>query len=58
MTNFKKAKLAFLTLTIALISSAPAFAQDSGLNPLIPGGNSAPPGHAPKARNTEIEKER
>ncbi len=33
---------------IGLIASVPAFAQD-GMNPLIPGGNSAPPGHVPKA---------
>ena len=33
---------------IGLLASVPAAAQDS-MNPLIPGGNSAPPGHAPKA---------
>ena len=49
MTNLKKMKLAFLALMIVLIASLPAFAQDSSMNPLIPGGNSAPPGHAPKA---------
>ena len=49
MTNLKKIKLAILTLTIALLASAPAFAQDSSMNPLIPSGNSAPPGHTPKA---------
>jgi len=48
MTNLKKIKLAFLALTIGLLASVPAFAQD-GMNPLIPGGNSAPPGEAPKA---------
>ena len=48
MTNLKNMKRAFLALIIGLIASAPAFAQD-GMNPLIPGGNSAPPGHAPKA---------
>ncbi len=33
---------------IGLLASVPAAAQDS-MNPLIPGGNSAPPGQAPKA---------
>lgn len=38
-----------LALIIGLLSmAAPAYAQE-GMNPLIPGGNSAPPGHAPKA---------
>jgi hypothetical protein len=48
MINFKKMKRLFLALMIGLIASVPAAAQDS-MNPLIPGGNSAPPGHAPKA---------
>jgi hypothetical protein len=48
MTNLKTMKRLFLGLMIALIASVPAAAQD-GMNPLIPGGNSAPPGHAPKA---------
>ncbi|MGA3229517.1 MAG: DUF1573 domain-containing protein [Candidatus Binatus sp.] len=48
MTNLKKIKRAFLALMIAVIASVPAAAQD-GMNPLIPGGNSAPPGRAPKA---------
>jgi Protein of unknown function (DUF1573)/Flagellar-associated PapD-like len=48
MTNLKKIKPAFLALMIGLIASVPAAAQD-GMNPLIPGGNSAPPGRAPKA---------
>ena len=48
MTNLKKIKPAFLALMIALIASVPAAAQE-GMNPLIPGGNSAPPGRAPKA---------
>jgi len=38
---------------IGLIASVPAFAQDSSMNPLIPGGNSAPPGHAPKAVSSD-----
>lgn len=46
--NLKKISPAFLALIIALIASLPAAAQE-GMNPLIPGGNSAPPGHAPKA---------
>jgi hypothetical protein len=41
-------KRLFFAIMIALIASAPAAAQD-GMNPLIPGGNSAPPGQAPKA---------
>ncbi|HZC45271.1 MAG TPA: DUF1573 domain-containing protein, partial [Candidatus Acidoferrum sp.] len=41
-------KRIFVALLIGLIASIPAAAQD-GMNPLIPGGNSAPPGHAPKA---------
>jgi hypothetical protein len=49
MTNLKKVKFAFLALTIGLLASVPAFAQDSSMNPLIPGGNSAPPGRVPKA---------
>ncbi len=49
MTNLKKNKLTLLALIVGLLASAPAFAQDSSMNPLIPGGNSAPPGHAPKA---------
>jgi hypothetical protein len=53
MTNLKKIKLTFLALAVGLIAIAPAFAQDSGMNPLIPGGNSAPPGHAPKAVASE-----
>ena len=48
MTNLKKIKRAFLALMIGLLLGVPAAAQD-GMNPLIPGGNSAPPGHAPKA---------
>jgi hypothetical protein len=48
MTNFKIIKPALLALIIALILSLPAAAQE-GINPLIPGGNSAPPGQAPKA---------
>ena len=48
MTNLKKIKRAFLALIIGLIASVPAAAQDS-MNPLIPGGNSAPPGHEPTA---------
>ncbi len=48
MRNLKKIKRAFLALIIGLIASAPAAAQE-GTNPLIPGGNSAPPGRAPKA---------
>ena len=48
MTNLKKIKRAFLALIIGLIASVPAAAQE-GMNPLIPGGNSAPPGRAPKA---------
>jgi hypothetical protein len=48
MSKLKNMKPIFLALLIGLIASAPAFAQD-GMNPLIPGGNSAPPGHAPKA---------
>jgi hypothetical protein len=48
MMNLKKISPAFLALIIALIASLPAAAQE-GMNPLIPGGNSAPPGHAPKA---------
>jgi len=46
--NLKKIERAFLALVIGLIASLPAAAQDS-MNPLIPGGDSAPPGHAPKA---------
>jgi len=46
--NLKKTNQAILALIIGLIASLPAAAQDS-MNPLIPGGNSAPPGHAPKA---------
>ncbi|MGB8684923.1 MAG: DUF1573 domain-containing protein [Candidatus Binatus sp.] len=42
-------KQAFLALIIVSLASVSAFAQDSSMNPLIPGGNSAPPGHAPKA---------
>jgi Protein of unknown function (DUF1573) len=42
-------KRIFFALVILLIASLPAAAQDSSMNPLIPGGNSAPPGHAPKA---------
>ncbi len=49
MTNLRTMKRILLALTIGLIAIAPAFAQDSSMNPLIPGGNSAPPGHAPKA---------
>ena len=49
MTNLKTMKRIFLAVTIGLIATMPAFAQDSSMNPLIPGGNSAPPGHAPKA---------
>ncbi len=48
MTNLKKIKRAFLALIIGLIASVPAAAQE-GMNPMIPGGNSAPPGRAPKA---------
>ena len=48
MTNLKKIKRAFLALIIGLIASVPAAAQE-GMNPLIPGGNSAPQGRAPKA---------
>jgi hypothetical protein len=48
MTNLKNMKRLFLALIIGLIASAPAAAQD-GMNPLIPGGDSAPPGQAPKA---------
>jgi len=46
--NLKKIKRAFLALIIGVIASVPAAAQE-GMNPLIPGGNSAPPGRAPKA---------
>ena len=46
--NLKKISPASFALIIALIASLPAAAQE-GMNPLIPGGNSAPPGHAPKA---------
>src|SRR5208282_550758 len=46
--NLKKIRRAFLALIIGFIASLPAAAQD-GMNPLIPGGDSAPPGHAPKA---------
>jgi hypothetical protein len=46
-------KRTLLALMIGLITSAPAFAQDSSMNPLIPGGNSAPPGHAPKAVSSD-----
>src|SRR6202046_868529 len=48
MSKLEKMKPIFLAMLIGLIASAPAVAQD-GMNPLIPGGNSAPPGHAPKA---------
>src|SRR5271154_3199424 len=48
MSKLKNMKPIFFALLIGLIVSAPAFAQD-GMNPLIPGGNSAPPGHEPKA---------
>jgi hypothetical protein len=48
MTNLKKIKLVFVALIAGLLASAPAFAQDS-MNPLIPSGNGAPPGHEPKA---------
>ena len=48
MTNFKNMKRIFFALMIGLIASVPAAAQDS-MNPLIPGGDSAPPGQAPKA---------
>ena len=48
MTNLKKIERVFLALIIVLIASLPVAAQDSSMNPLIPGGNSAPPGHAPK----------
>jgi hypothetical protein len=50
MTNLKKIKPIFFAVIVGLILSASAFAQDSGMNPLIPGGNSAPPGHEPKAK--------
>src|SRR5258708_18217625 len=49
MTNLETMKRIFFALVILLIASLPAAAKDSGMNPLIPGGNSAPPGHAPKA---------
>ena len=48
MTNLTKLKRTFLAIVIGLLVCAPAFAQDS-MNPLIPGANSAPPGHEPKA---------
>src|SRR5215469_10003835 len=48
MTNLKKINFLFAAMILALLASAPAFAQD-GMNPLIPGGDSAPPGQAPKA---------
>jgi hypothetical protein len=48
MTNFKKINLLLVLMIVGLLTSMPAFAQD-GLNPLIPGGNSAPPGQEPKA---------
>jgi Protein of unknown function (DUF1573)/Flagellar-associated PapD-like len=51
MMNLKTIKLSFLALIIGLLMSAPAVAQD-GMNPLIPGGNSAPPGEEPKAAVT------
>ncbi|HUO05642.1 MAG TPA: DUF1573 domain-containing protein [Candidatus Binataceae bacterium] len=35
-------------LAIVIVAAIPAAAQD-GMNPFIPGGNSAPPGEAPKA---------
>src|SRR5260370_18208265 len=49
MTNLKTMKRIFFALVILLIASLPVAAQDSSMNPMIPGGNSAPPGHAPKA---------
>jgi len=48
MTNLTKIKQIFFAVIIGLVFTMPAFAQD-GMNPLIPGGNSAPPGDAPKA---------
>ncbi|MGA7872583.1 MAG: DUF1573 domain-containing protein [Candidatus Binatus sp.] len=51
MTNLKIIKLSFLALIFGLLMCVPAVAQDS-MNPLIPGGNSAPPGHEPKAAVT------
>jgi hypothetical protein len=48
MPNSTKIKRTFLAIVIAMFAYAPAFAQDS-MNPLIPGGNSAVPGHEPKA---------
>jgi Protein of unknown function (DUF1573)/Flagellar-associated PapD-like len=51
--NMRRLNLALgYSLTFAvilgLLAVAPARAED-GLNPMIPGGNSAPPGHQPKA---------
>lgn len=48
MTNFKKINLLFVLMIVGLLMSVPALTQD-GMNPLIPGGNSAPPGQEPKA---------
>src|SRR5271154_5777792 len=48
MTNLTKIKQIFFAVIIGLVFTVPVFAQD-GMNPLIPGGNSAPPGDAPKA---------
>jgi Protein of unknown function (DUF1573)/Flagellar-associated PapD-like len=49
MANLKKINRLFVALIVGLLmASVPAFPQD-GMNPLIPGGNSAPPGHEPKA---------
>src|SRR5260370_30758728 len=53
MTNLKTMKRIFFALVILLIASLPVAAQDSSMNPLIPGGNSAPPGHAPKAKPSD-----
>ena len=51
MTNLKKIRpIVFaMMMMFGLVLSGPALAQDSSMNPLIPGGNSAPPGHVPKA---------
>ena len=42
------ARIFLAMLLLAMLCAAPAAAQE-GLNPNIPGGNSAPPGHQPKA---------
>jgi hypothetical protein len=46
--NLRKMKHSLLALMLGLLLAVPVAAQDS-MNPMIPGGNSAPPGHEPKA---------